>query len=144
LCALWLTACGGPDGSRVEVGNREGVFHMGNGAEPQGLDPHTVTGVPEHYIIQALFEGLVAKNPETLEPEPGVAERWDISEDGRTYTFHLRPDARWHNGDPVTAEDFRWSWQRAITPALGSLYNYMYFPIVGAEDYALGRLKDFS
>src|SRR5690606_2946295 len=53
-------------------------------------------------------------------------------------------DARWHNGDPVTAEDFRWSWQRAMTPALGSLYNYMYFPIVGAEDFALGRAKDFD
>lgn len=144
LIGLILAGCGGPDGSRVEVGNREGVFHMGNASEPQGLDPHIVSGVPEHHIIIALFEGLVLKNPYTLEIEPGVAESWDISEDGRTYTFHLRDDARWTNGDPVTAEDFRWSWERALHPALGNQYNYMYFSILGAEEYATGRNPDFS
>jgi len=146
LLAGLLTACGGgSDGeTRVEEGNRLGVFHKGNGAEPQGLDPHIVTGVPEHYVISALFEGLVSKNPETLEVEPGVAESWDISPDGLTYTFHLRSNARWSNGDPITAEDFRWSWERALTPALGSLYNYMFFPIANAEAFAKGEITDFS
>ncbi len=143
---LLLAACGGDSGgeTRVEVGNREGVFHFGNHSEPQGLDPHIVTGVPEHHILTALFEGLVTKNPETLEPEPGVAESWDISEDGMTYTFHLRNNAKWSNGDPVTAEDFRWSWQRAISPLLGSEYSYMYYPIENAEAYNLGNEPDFS
>jgi oligopeptide transport system substrate-binding protein len=143
---LLLASCGGDSGgeTRVEVGNREGVFHFGNHSEPQGLDPHIVTGVPEHHILTALFEGLVTKNPETLEPEPGVAESWDISEDGMTYTFHLRNNAKWSNGDPVTAEDFRWSWQRAISPLLGSEYSYMYYPIENAEAYNLGNEPDFS
>ena len=82
LMAL-LTACGGGE-SNVESGNRDGFLHYGNGAEPQGLDPHVVTGVPENHIIRALFEGLAVKNPITLEPEPGVAERWDISDDERS------------------------------------------------------------
>lgn len=142
---LFLSACGSDSGeSRVEQGNREGVLHFGNGTELQGLDPHVVTGVPEHHVINALFEGLVTKNPETLEIEPGVAESWDISEDGRFYTFHLRQDAQWSNGDPVTAEDFRWSWQRALTPALGSEYAYMYFPVKNAEAFATGALTDFN
>ena len=115
LFSFLILACSSePDETRVQQGNREGVLHMGNGAEPQGLDPHIVTGVPEHHVIQALFEGLVVKNPYTLEIEPGIAESWDISEDGRIYTFHIRNDATWSNGDPITAEDFRWSWELSL------------------------------
>lgn len=144
ISGMLLGACGGSQESRVDQGNRDGVLHFGNGAEPQGLDPHIVTGVPENRIISALFEGLVTKNPETLDIEPGVAESWDISEDGTTYTFQLNENARWSNGDPITAEDFRWSWQRALTPALGNLYNYMYFPIENAEAFANGEIDDFN
>jgi|TARA_B110000483_G_scaffold99953_1_gene122611 oligopeptide transport system substrate-binding protein len=146
LCTTLLFACtgGGSDESRVEQGTRDGVLHFGNGTEIQGLDPHIVTGVPEHHIIQTLFEGLVLKNPYTLEIEPGIAERWDISDDGRIYRFYLRSNAVWSNGDPITAEDFRWSWQRALMPALGNLYNYMLFPVVNAESFATGETDDFS
>ena len=145
LSVLLIASCSsGPDETRVEQGNREGVLHFGNGAEPQGLDPHIVTGVPEHHVIQALFEGLVLKNPYTLEVEPGLAASWDISEDGRVYTFHLQENASWSNGDPITAEDFRWSWERALTPALGNLYNYMLFPVVNAQAFAEGLIEDFS
>ena len=73
------------------TGNRDGVLHYGNGTEPQGLDPHVVTGVPENHIIRALFEGLAVKNPITLEPEPGVAERWEFSDEGRVITFLPEP-----------------------------------------------------
>ena len=142
-CAVALSACGGGE-SRVEAGNREQVLHWGNGAEPQELDPHIVTGVPEHHIIIALLEGLVLKDPATLEIIPGVAERWEVSTDGLVYTFHLRADARWSNGDPVTAGDFAWSWQRALTPSLGNLYAYMYFPIRNAEAFATGKIDDFD
>ena len=145
ICIGFLVGCSsGPDETRVEQGTREGVLHFGNGTEIQGLDPHIVTGVPEHHVIQALFEGLVVKNPYTLEIEPGVAESWQISEDGRTYTFNFREDSYWSNGDQVTTEDFLWSWQRALTPALASQYNYMYFPIVNAEAFAIGEIDDFS
>ncbi len=148
LGTLFLTACGGGDGNsqetRVEEGIRLGVAHIGNAGEPASLDPHLTTGDIESKIIQALFEGLVIKNADTLEPEPGVAESWDISDDGRTYTFHIRQNARWSDGTALTAEDFRWSWERALTPELGSQYNYMLFPIVNAEQYATGAITDFS
>ena len=147
LCALigmlGLAGCGS-DETRVAQGDREQVLHWGNGTEPQELDPHIVTGIPEHHILVALLEGLVLKNPATLEPIPGVAERWEISADGLVYTFHLRADARWSNGDPVTAGDFAWSWQRALTPSLGNSYAYMLFAIRNAEAFATGKLADFA
>jgi oligopeptide transport system substrate-binding protein len=145
LVTLLIAGCGGGGAeSRVEAGVREGVFHKGNGAEPQALDPHITSGIPERDIITALFEGLVTKNPYTLAIEPAAAESWEISEDGRVYTFKLRQNGRWSNGDEVTAEDFVWSWQRAMTPALGSVYSYMFYPVVNAEEFATGMLDDFS
>jgi len=103
-----------------------------------------VTGVPENHIIRALFEGLAVKNPYTLEPEPGVAESWDISEDGRTVTFHINPEARWSNGDPMTARDYVWSWKRLLSPAMGAEYNYMLFPVKNAKAFATGQITDFG
>ena len=145
LLSLLLTACGGGSSlSRVDQGTIDGVLHFGNGTEPQSIDPHIATGVPEHHIITALFEGLTTKNPYTLESEPGVAESWDISEDGMTYTFHLRQNATWSNGELITAEDFRWSWERALTPELASEYSYMYYPILNAEAFTTGKINDFN
>jgi len=141
--AVLLAACSGGE-SNVVQGNRQGILHFGNGTEPQGLDPHVVTGLPESHIVRALFEGLAVKNPYTLEPEPGVAQRWDISEDGRTVTFHLNPQARWSNGDAMTAEDYVWSWQRALNPAMGNQYAYMLYPVENAEAFATGKLADFD
>jgi oligopeptide transport system substrate-binding protein len=138
-----LIACSGSE-SNVVQGNRDGILHYGNGSEPQGLDPHVVTGVPENHIIRALFEGLAVKNPYTLEPEPGVAQSWDISEDGRTVTFHINPDAKWSNGEAMTAHDYVWSWQRALNPAMGNLYAYMLYPVRNAEAFATGQLDDFG
>lgn len=138
-----LTACSGGE-SNVTKGNREGILHYANGSEPQGLDPHVVTGVPESHLIRALFEGLAVKNPYTLEPEPGVAESWDISEDGKTITFHINPRAKWSNGDPMTAHDYVWSWDRALNPVMGNLYAYMLYPVVNAEAYSKGEITDFS
>jgi oligopeptide transport system substrate-binding protein len=140
---LTLSSCGDYQ-SNVESGNREGTLHWGNGTEPQSLDPHIATGVPEHHIISSLMEGLVHKDGETLEPRPGVAKSWEISADGRVYTFYLRQDARWSNGDPHNAHDYVWSWWRALQPALGNLYAYMYFPIANAKAYYDGEISDFS
>lgn len=142
LC-ISIGACTGGE-SNVEQGNRTGVLHFGNSTEPQGLDPHVVTGLPEDHIIRAIFEGLAVKNPYTLEPEPGVAQRWEISDDGLIVTFYLNPDAKWSNGDAMTASDYVWSWQRALSPAMGNQYAYMLYPVKNAEAYATGKLLDFS
>lgn len=120
------------------------ILRLGNGAEPQDLDPQVVTGVPEHKLLMGLFEGLVSEDPATLEPEPAVAERWDVSADGLTYTFHLRDNARWSDGTRLTATDFVRSYQRMLSPALASEYSYLLWFVAGAEDYNKGRLTDFS
>jgi len=145
LAALLLvvSGCGGGE-SNVSLGNRTGTLHWGNGTEPQSLDPHIATGVPEHHIITSLMEGLVLKDSTTLAPIPGVAESWDVSDDGRVYTFHLRQNARWSNGDPHIAQDYVWSWWRALQPALGNLYAYMYYSINNAQEYYEGTITDFD
>lgn len=139
LCII-LVGCGG--GAQSWRGGQ--VVHIGNGAEPEDIDPHVVTGVPEQHISLALFEGLVTLDPKTLEPAPGVAERWEVSGDGMVYTFHLRDDARWSNGDPVTAHDFLYAWQRILTPSLGSEYVYMLFCMENARAFYEGGVKDFD
>ncbi len=143
LFCLLLGGCDlGPN--NVEQGNRTQVLHIGNGTEPQDLDPHIVTGVTEHTIITALLEGLVAENPESLAPVPGMAASWQVSTDGRVYTFALQPEAVWSNGDPVTAQDFVWSWQRLLSPSLAAEYAYQLFPVRNARRFNHGELTDFS
>lgn len=133
--------------SRVEMAAETQTFLMGNGTEPEGLDPHIVTGVPESRIFQALLEGLVGIDHATLEPvNDAAAQSWEIAEDGLTYTFHLRPDATWSNPerDPVTAHDFVYSYHRILHPDTASKYAYMLFPLTNAEDFNKGEITDFS
>lgn len=114
------------------------VFRIANGAEPESLDPAQVQGVPEHRILQAIFEGLTVVDA-SGKPAPGVAESWDISEDGTVYTFHLREDAVWSDGVPVTAQDFVYSWTRELDPATAA--PYAWFPamfIKGAAEFNAG------
>ena len=139
-----LQGCSSDNETNVSHGTKHQVLHLGNGDEPQDIDPHVVTGVPEHHIIIALVEGLVNKDPVDLSPEPGVAKSWEISADGKTYVFHLRDDAKWSNGEPVTALDFIYSWKRALMPALGNQYAYMLYPVKGAEQFHKGKISDFS
>jgi oligopeptide transport system substrate-binding protein len=94
---------------------------INNSTEPQTLDPALEKGQPEYHVTLALYEGLTVYDPKDLSVKPGVAEKWEISDDGTVYTFHLRP-AKWSNGDPVTAQDFEYSWKRVLDPALGSEY----------------------
>jgi oligopeptide transport system substrate-binding protein len=118
---------------------------MGNGSEPQDLDPQTVTGVTEHKIISALFEGLASEDPKDLHPVPGLAEKWDISEDGKVYTFHLRPNLKWSNGDPIVAGEIVESYRRMLSPKLAAEYAYLVYNfVVGAKDYYQGKITDFS
>ncbi|MDJ0927014.1 MAG: peptide ABC transporter substrate-binding protein [Gammaproteobacteria bacterium] len=148
--ALWVAACGsedvGPRNEPVAIGGASGteraavqILRRGNGAEPQGLDPHRVEGVPASNILRDLYEGLVSEAPDGS-LIPGVAESWAVSDDGLIYTFRIRPDARWSNGDPVTARDFEFGLQRTVDPATLSRYSSILFPIVNAEAIANGEL----
>jgi oligopeptide transport system substrate-binding protein len=113
-----------------------------NGAEPESLDPAIVTGVPEMRITRALFDGLTRLDAHTARPVPALAASWEISPDGRVYIFHLRTNAVWSTGEPITTADVVWSWQRALSPATASDYAGQLFCIKGAEDYYNGRIKD--
>lgn len=118
------------------------VFTFNLTAEPESYDPGLASGQPDGMVCRLLFEGLTRANPRTLEPLPGQAERWEMSRDGLTYTFHLRHGIRWSDGRAVTAEDFRWSWLRVLNPATGARYASTLLPIRNATRYNSGQLAD--
>ena len=118
----------------VEEGDRDQVLHMGNKDEPSDLDPQTNTAISTGTILQALFQGLVEYGSDGQTLLPGVAERWEVSQDGLKIVFHLRGDARWSNGAPLTAMDFRDSFLRLLDPQLGCENAGYAFPIAGARD----------
>jgi oligopeptide transport system substrate-binding protein len=128
----------------VDRGIRDQVLHRGLGSDPNLLDPHLLTGLPEINVATALFEGLVGEDPRDGHPVPAVAEKWETSPDGLVWTFHLRASARWSNGEPVTAQDFVSSIQRALSPALGADNANMLFVVARAEEWHRGDLKDFA
>lgn len=113
-------------------------FTFVNESEVASVDPALITGVPEGRICSAIFEGLTRNRSDNLEPEPGAAASWDISDDRRTYTFHIRPDAKWSNGDPVTAHDFQYSLRRLLDPLTASRYAYLAWYIKNAKRYTSG------
>ena len=114
-----------------------------NGDEPQTLDPAIATGQLEGRLCLALYEGLTTKNAKG-DTIPGMAESWTRSPDGLTYTFKIRPNAKWSNGEPLTAYDFLNSWERALNPATGSQYSYQLYYLVNGEAYGTGKITDFS
>jgi len=138
LCAAFLGQGCAARERTVDAATREGVLLLGNLSEPKDLDPHVVTGVTEFNIISALLEGLVAEHPTDLSPVPAAAERWTVSDDGTVYTFFLRNNGRWSNGDPVTADDFVFSFRRILSPGLGSPYAYMLYGLRNAEPFHRG------
>jgi oligopeptide transport system substrate-binding protein len=115
------------------------VLLVGNGAEPQDLDPQVMTAFTDQNIALALFEGLCALDEKTSAAVPGAAERWEVSEDGLTWTFHLRANLKWSDGSPLTAADFVSSWRRALSPQLAAEYSYLLFPLKNAEAIAHGQ-----
>ena len=114
-----------------------------NGAEPETLDPSIITGQPEGRIVNALFEGLTTFDAHGRSG-PGTAESWAISEDGKTYTFKIRPDAKWSDGRRLTAKDFLESWKRTLSPETAASYNYQLFYVKNAQRFAEGKITDFS
>ena len=144
LLLCFVAAGCGRNETPVQRGNRDGIFYVGIGPDPQELDPQTATGIPEAAILRALGEGLVNLDSRDLHPIPGVAERWEISADGLTYKFHLRAEARWSDGASLTAGDFLASFQRELSPGLGAELSYLLWPIRNAEMFNKGRLADFG
>ncbi|HYD83597.1 MAG TPA: peptide ABC transporter substrate-binding protein, partial [Opitutus sp.] len=145
-CALafsLLTACSRRE-APAEAAIASRTLLLGNLSEPAELDPHLATAYTDQNILIALFEGLTALDEKSSLPVPATAARWEVSPDGLTYTFHLRPDARWSNGDRVTAHDFAFSFQRILSPALAAEYSYMLWPIKNAEAFNTGRVTAFS
>ncbi len=143
--ALLAASCGGGGtsssggGTKTTQGPTGGqaadqVITINWGTEPPSLDPGLATDVTSSNILLNIMDPLVRLNKQ-LQPVPGLARSWDVSSDGKTITFHLRRDGRWTNGDPVTAQDFVYSWKRTISPGLGADYAYQFYGIVGAQAY---------
>ena len=143
IALIFLLSCSGEDdtGSKVDIFSQQGILLLGNGTEPSGIDPHIVTGVPEHKILLALLEGLVVFNPKNNGVLPGVASDWSISKDGLIYTFTFNPDAKWTNGEIVKPEHFVYSWERILSPELGAQYADMLYVIKNAESFHKNQIK---
>ncbi|MBI1236645.1 MAG: peptide ABC transporter substrate-binding protein [Alphaproteobacteria bacterium] len=132
--AVTLAACGGSG----EVDQSSVVLHRGNSAEPLTLDPHKASGTWENNIIGDMFIGLFTDDANAA-PIPGMAESWEVSEDGLTWTFTLR-EAVWSDGVPVTAHDFEYAFQRILNPATLAQYSSLLYPIENAEAVNTGAM----
>ena len=108
------------------------------------LDPQTVSWVHDIRVIEHLYEPLIEYDFEAEQPVPAAAERWEVSDDGLTYTFHLRPGLEWSNGDPVTAEDYIFAWRRAMLPDLASVYTPLMHRIRGAKAFFDWRAEQLA
>ena len=118
----------------------EKVLRIANQGEPETLDPQKTSTTVESNVLRNLFEGLVVQDPKG-NVAPGVAEKWTASEDGVTYTFKLRADAKWSNGDPVTAGDFVFSLRRIQDPKTKSQYAEVLYPIKNAQEVNTGKAE---
>ena len=142
FCALPLNAATPP---ALEQANRNKTLLLCEGTEPRTLDPQLAQGEPEHHIIMALMEGLMENDANDQSKQiPGLADRWEHNDNYSVWTFHLRDDARWSNGDPVTAQDFIFSYRRMLTATLGAPYIDALYILKGAREYAEGRTADFG
>lgn len=122
-------------------------FTFSNGTEPQTVDPAKSTGAPEGRIIDAIFEGLYRKMPDPNDPDemipmPAMAKSHDVSEDLKTYTFHMREGAKWTNGEPVTAHDWEFSWMRFLHPESRTQYAYQLWYIKNAQRFTTGDIHE--
>ncbi|MGB8509318.1 MAG: peptide ABC transporter substrate-binding protein [Pyrinomonadaceae bacterium] len=114
------------------------VLRYISGSEPESLDPQISTGQPEARIYMSMFEGLVEYDPKTMEPIPAIAEKWEANEDSSVFVFHLRRDARWSDGNPITAQDFVYSIRRGLAPATASRSASFAYYIKSAQGYNSG------
>ncbi|WP_143314567.1 peptide ABC transporter substrate-binding protein [Clostridium sp. HBUAS56017] len=134
LGATTLVGCGGKDSGK---GAKQEMVHN-LGAEVETVDPTLNKAIDGSIVIANAFEGLY-KTYDSDKAEPGIAKSCDISSDGLTYTFHLRDDAKWSDGQQVTAKDFAYSWKRALDPKTAANYAYQLYYIKGGEAYNTGK-----
>ncbi len=118
------------------------VFRINFSPSEMNLNPHLGFTTSEAQIFTAIHEGLVAYNPQDLKPEPAMAESWEISDDGRTYTFHLRKGLKWSNGEALGASDLKASWIKLLNPKNKREYASMLDVIKGAQAYRKGKGKE--
>ena len=104
------------------------------GAEPETIDPRKATSVAASTVDAQIFEGLTALDADN-NPVAAVAESWEVSADGLKYVFHLRGNAKWSNGEPVTAYDFEYAWKTTLSPELASSYAYQLYYLKNGENY---------
>jgi len=124
----------------------EAVLTFINRGDVHTLDPQRMSWLQDFRIANAIYEGVVNYDNDTFDIVPGVAQTWSISPDGLVYTFHLRPNAKWSNGDPVTAQDFIYSWRRALFPDTAAGYADLFFKIKGGQaffDWRTEQLAEF-
>ncbi len=127
-----------------DPGTQDADFRFVSASAHHYLDPQKISWSHDFRIVECLFEPLVKVEPDDLRIEPAVASAWDVADDAKTYTFHLRPDARWSNGDPVTSHDFVYAWRRAMLPDLAADYTQLFFHIEGAEAFFGWRSKQLT
>jgi oligopeptide transport system substrate-binding protein len=143
VLAFLLGAC--QRETQVQRANREKILLVGNSSEPKALDLQLVTSVVENKVLSSLFEGLVADHPTSdKEMVPGVAVKWEHNEDFTQWVFHLRQDAKWSDGEALTAHDFLFSYHRMLHPDFPSPYCEMLYFLKNAKEYKLGEVKDFA
>lgn len=141
--SLLLVSC--QKESQVERATREGILLVGNAAEPKALDHQLVTGVPESKVIAALFQGLAANDAvEDDATPPGAATSWEHNEEMTEWVFHLQPEGKWSDGEPVTAEDFVFAYHRLLHPDFAGPYAEMLYFLENGEDFNKGKITDFS
>lgn len=113
-------------------------------SEPEFVDPNKIAETEGSTVMLNVFEGLVRYDPRNNTPLPGLADRWEISPDGRVYTFHLRPSIVWSDGTPITADDALFAWERVLNPATAAKYVHGLYPVKNAKAYSTGALTDFA
>ncbi|CAN93606.1 MULTISPECIES: ABC transporter substrate-binding protein [Sorangium] len=145
LAILALSACsegeGGYAGTTARVGKDTETIYINNGSEPEYLDPGKSNDSASSTLVQQMFEGLTTYGAGDLRPVQGVATHWEQSDDNRLFRFHLRPEARWSDGKPVTAHDFEYAWKRVLRPSTASLAATNLYVLKNGELFSLGKLK---
>ncbi len=140
LFFLIVTATGCNDIAMVEEHGEEQFIRCNVGAPPESIDPALSTGLNEFSVQVQLWEGLTRLD-QNSRPQLAAAGEYEVDSSGTVYTFQLRPEARWSNGDPLTASDFEYAWKRVLDPEVGSEYAYMLFYIKNAAAYYSGEAK---
>lgn len=146
VCLFLAVVCLGCGSKQtlVDQSVQSQTLHYGNGKEPQTLDPHLATGTPEWRILDAVYEGLMTYDPKTALPIYGAAESHTESADKTVYTFKIRDDAKWSDGQPVTAKDFVYGWKRLLSAKLGAEYAFLLYPVKNAAQYHKREITDFD